>query len=479
MSWPGSLRVRLTLWYSALLALPLVSFAIASYLVVARTLESRTDRFLSDALTTFSRELVAERRSANSLGQAVQKTLDEVHFRDLHIAILDDRGTVLASTTLPGDGEGSPGASWRAIRDSLGALRAGYGGDEALHTVRGGVEPFRLLALPLELDGRALRVVGAYAMGDLGGVLRGLRRLFLIAIPLLIAAAAAGGYSLARRSLAPVSAMARRAAEITATNLDERLPVGGTRELAGLARVINELLDRLERAFAQQRRFVADASHELRTPTAIVRSESEVTLSQPHREETEYRGSMTVIGDAARRLSRVVDDLFLLARADAGQQVMRREPLYLEEVAQDAARAMKTVADRKQVQIALQGIAELPVEGDADLLGRLLLNLLDNAVRHSPPGQVVQLRLGRDNATCEVRVADQGPGIPAEARARVFEPFFRSDNSRSRDGGSGGGGAGLGLAIARRIAEMHAGRLDLTTSRPGRTEFTLRLPVTQ
>jgi two-component system OmpR family sensor kinase len=475
MSWPQSLRVRLTLWYSVLLAVPLIGFAVAAYLVVGQAGQARTDRFLADALATFSRELGAERRAATSLESAVRKTLDEVHFRDLHIAILDAGGAVLASTALPGS---FPEPAWLVLRDSLPAIMAGYeSGARLPQTIRPSGEPFRVLAVSLTLDDRALRVVGAYSLGDLEGALRGLRRLFLLAIPGLIGTAAAGGYSLARRSLAPVSAMARRAAEITAANLDERLPVGGTRELAGLATVVNELLDRLERAFAQQRRFVADASHELRTPTAIVRSEADVILSQAHRDEADYRASLAVIRDAARRLSRVVDDLFLLARADAGQHLIRSDPLYLEEVAEQAVRAMKTVADRHQVRLVLAGDHELAIRGDEDLLGRLLLNLLDNAVRYSPPGGVVEVRLVRTDGRGEVRVSDQGPGIPAEAQPRVFEPFFRGDSSRAREEGDGSG-AGLGLAIARRIAMMHGGRLELGESRPGRTEFRLELPLT-
>jgi heavy metal sensor kinase len=442
MRWPQSLRVRLTLWYSILLAVPLIAFGIASYLVVDRALHRRTDHFLSDVLTTFSRELQAERRAAPDLSTALVKTLDEVHFRDLRIEILDERGGLLASTpnTVPGSGES-----------------------------------YRVQTFPVTVDGRPLQLRGRYDLGDLEGVLTGLRRLFLIAIPVLIAAAAAGGSSLARRSLAPVSAMASRAAEITATNLNERLPVTGSRELAGLSIVINELLDRLERSFAQQRRLVADASHELRTPTAIIRTEAEVTLSQP-RDEAQYRASMEVIRDATLRLTRVVEDLFLLARSDAGQPVLREEALYLDDVVQDAARALGTVAERKRIRIELNGVEEVSMKGDADLLGRLVLNLLDNAVRYAPAGDSVAVTMQRSNGRCAIRVANGGPGIPPEAQHRVFEPFFRGDSARSREA-DGRGGAGRGLAIARRIAEMHRGTHELAESRPGRTEFRLSLPL--
>src|SRR5262249_46547083 len=150
---------------------------------------------------------------------------------------------------------------------------------------------------------------------------------------LLLAAAAAGSYFLARRSLSPVSTMGARAAAISASNLSERLPVSsGNDEFTSLANVINGLLDRLDKAFSQQRRFMADASHELRTPVTILRSEAEVTLSRPHREESEYRESVAVMLDESQRLARIVDDLFLLARVDAGHAVVRSNEIELESI---------------------------------------------------------------------------------------------------------------------------------------------------
>src|ERR1051326_2148653 len=152
--------------------------------------------------------------------------------------------------------------------------------------------------------------------------------------------------------------MGGRAAAISASKLDERLPGGGGDELVGLARVVNDLLDRLERSFAQQQRFVADASHELRTPTSILRTEADVTLSRPHRAEEEYRASMAIMQDAARRLTRIVDDLFLLARADSGHLVPHREALYLEDLVHDAARSVRAVADQRGVRIVLATLVE-------------------------------------------------------------------------------------------------------------------------
>lgn len=472
--WPTSLRSRLTLWYSVLLGLPLIAFAVACYFVFSRALEDRTDRFIVDALTAFSRELVAERRSAMSVADAMRNTVDEVHFRDLHIAILDTAGRVVAVGV--GNGESSAGRSREGILTGLrghdltkplAATLVNAGGDYRVH------------ARPFTAGGQQFRVTGIYSLDDTELVLARIREMFLIAIPLLVLCAATGGYVLAKRSLAPVASMATHAAEIGATNLHERLPVSGGDELVGLARIVNGLLDRLQHSFEQQRRFVADASHELRTPTAIVRTEADVTLSRAHRDEPEYRASIAVIQEAAQRLTRIVDDLFLLARSDSGHVIVRRDALYLEELVHDATRAVRSVADRRAVHIETLQLIEAPFSGDPDLLGRLLLNLIDNAIKHSPDGATVGVTMARRSDRYEISVVDAGAGVPPEAHARIFERFFRVDAARSRTGNSATSGAGLGLAIARRIAEMHAGHLELAESRPGRTEFRLTLPIGQ
>jgi len=471
-SWPSSLRSRLTLWYTVLLGLPLIGFAVVCYLVFARALLQRTDRFIGDALTAFARELVAERRAAAGAGaaQAMRRTVDEVRFHDLHIAILDSAGRVVAeSAPAPREAAGESAAAFaRAGRDAARGF--------ALTVPRDGGRD-RIIGRPLAVAGQRFLLTGSYSLRDSEELLARIRRVFLVAIPLLIGCAGAGGYLLARRSLRPVASMAARAAAISASNLDERLPVGGGDELVGLARVLNDLLDRLEGSFGQQRRFVADASHELRTPTAILRTEADITLARPHREEAEYRASLGVMQDAARRLTRIVDDLFLLARADAGHLVPERRTLYLEDLVHDATRAVASVAQQRGVRLELAGVVEAQFQGDADLLGRLLLNLLDNAIKFAPAGGSVTVSMARRDAHCEISVVDTGPGIPPEVQERVFERFFRVDVARSRSDASATSGAGLGLAIARRVAEIHGGELELAESRPGRTVFRVRLPL--
>ena len=476
--WPTSLRSRLTLLYTAILGLPLIVFAVVCYVNIQRTLERRTDAFIGDALTAFSRELVAERRSSLSVIDAMKSAVKEVRFNDLRIAILDLSGTVVAMNEI---GEEDAIVERRPSSDVeqriLNVLRARDLSGELTLTVATEVGDYRLVSRPFAIDTQQFRLTGAYALTDIDEVLARVREMFLVAIPLLLACAATGGYLLARRSLAPVTFMTARAAEISASNMHERLPVGGGDELAGLARVVNGLLDRLEQSFVQQRRFVADASHELRTPTAVVRTETDITLSREHRTESEYRASVTIIQDAGRRLTRIVDDLFLLARADSGHLATRSEPLYLEDLVHDATRAVRSVASQRGVQVELRDVVEAPFSGDADLLGRLVLNLLDNAIKYSPQEGSVDVSLSRDNGHYEIRVTDAGPGIPAEAHERVFERFFRVDSARSRTENSSTSGAGLGLSIARRIVELHAGSITIAVSRPGHTEFLVRLPA--
>jgi len=447
LRWPSTLRWRLTLWYTTLLAVPLVGLAFGFYALFARTLSQRTDRFIDDALTAFSRELVAERRAALSADDAIRSTVEEVRFRDLHIAVRDTAHRLVAMTP--------------PLASSAGSVR--------------------IVSRRVALARDVFEVSGTYSTADIDDILRRIRGVLAIVIPLLVVGAVGGGYFLATKSLAPVSAMSERAAEVTATNLRERLPVSGGEELAGLARVVNDLLARLEDSFVRQRGFMADASHELRTPTAVLRTEADVILAQPHRSEEEYRESLTVIRDAAARLARIVDDLFALARVDAENVATRRERVYVEELVDDAMRMVRPLGDARGVRVKLQEAVEAPVDADADLLGRLLINLLDNAIKHSPEGGVVEVRMQRRNGLVDVGVIDQGKGIPEEDRERVFQRFVRlaDDDGTSPESGARQPGVGLGLAIARRIADAHGGSLIVFDSTPGggHTEFRLTLPI--
>ena len=306
-------------------------------------------------------------------------------------------------------------------------------------------------------------------------VQRELRRLLLVlglGLPLGVGAAALGGWFLAGRALAPVGAMADRARAITADRLSERLPVGNTRDEVGrLAVVFNETLARLEQSFDRLRRFTADASHELRTPLTAIRTVGEVGLREP-RDPAAYREVIGSMLEEVDRLSRLVDSLLLLSRADAGQVPLEVERLEASALLRSVAEPLSVLAEEKGVRIALDGTGPLDLDGDRSLLRRLLVNLLDNAIRESPAGATVRLAARAAGPDAVFEVADEGPGIPAEHRERIFDRFFRVDESRAREAG----GAGLGLAIARWAVEAHGGRIEVDSSVGKGSTFRVVLP---
>ena len=476
MRWPHSLRARLTLWYTIVLGLPLVAFATVSFFVLDRALLHRADSFLDETLGAFTSELQSEQREESTTPDAIRASLHDVQFRDVRLAVFDSLGTLVAAGTIDSTAD-------YALRNPVDLTRVGralherLAGARSLFTIARGDRAYRVAAEQVKIFGTRYLVAAAYPLHRDRDTMELVGTSYVIAIPLLLLIASIGGYFLASRSLSPVAEMSARAAEISARNLNERLPVGSRRdELSALAAVINNLLERLEQAFAQQQRFMADASHELRTPVAVLRTEADVTLSRPNRTEAEYRESVGVMRDSARRLGRIVDDLVLLARADAGHLPLKREPIYLEDVVDEAARAGRSLAAEKGVSVELLPLEDSPFDGDPDLLGRVMLNLLDNAIKHSPRGGTVTLSLSHTPTEYHISVADVGRGIPLEAQSQVFERFFRVDKARSHRDAEATAGAGLGLAIGRWIADAHGGRLELVRSDSAGTEFRLALP---
>jgi signal transduction histidine kinase len=204
---------------------------------------------------------------------------------------------------------------------------------------------------------------------------------------------------------------------------------------------------------------------------------AEVTLEQPLRSESEYRDALEMMDVQVRRLARIVEDMFTLARVDAGRHPLHQSEFYLDELIGETARAARMLATRKEVSVEVATASDVPFRGDEGLLRQMLLNLLDNAIRYTPTGGRVRVSLAQFDSICEISVADSGTGIPAAAQARIFERFYRVDEARSRAEAAGGSGAGLGLAIARWIAEAHDGRLELSHSDESGSIFIASLPT--
>jgi heavy metal sensor kinase len=475
-----SMRARLTLWHVGVLALALVAFSAGVYAVTAYNLRQRLDTGLRTLLQVAVVSLThgAEEGLANEA--AAKREVAELSNSFQSLAIFDADGRLLAES-LSRDGFHSRLPQLNLIPDNEAYIYTTSGGEDGDDHFRMAVRRARVTP-----DGKPLIVLVSQPLEPVEDELELLLGIFASAVPIALLLAGGGGWFLAHKSLAPVVTMSERARRIGAENLDERLPVANPRdELGRLAVVFNELLARLSAAFAQQRQFMADASHELRTPLSVVQTAASVTLEQPHRAEGDYRDALEVISNQARRLSRIVEDMFTLARADSGRRPLALGNFYLDELIGETARAASMLAARKGVTVETAEPAEFLYYGDEDLLRQMLLNLLDNAIRHTPTGGVVRVSLARFDSTCEVVVADTGAGIPVEAQPHIFERFYRLDKARSRSGagvkdnGANGSGAGLGLSIARWVAEAHGGTLRLVRSDSTGAVFAVELPLKQ
>ncbi len=351
------------------------------------------------------------------------------------------------------------------------AVRPAIQGRRILRTVTLNGNPYRVLTRPFPPDSPPLGVVQApYSLAEVDLAVGSLHRALLALVPLALLAAALGGFALTSRALAPVRRIATVAERIDADCLSERLPVAGRDEFWQLAGVINGMLDRLQEQVERERRFTSDASHELRTPIAVIKANTTLCLSSTPTVD-HYRRSMEAIDKASDGMSRLVQDLLLLARADAGRLGRRTVLLPVADLLREAAR----IASRNGgPAITVDPVEpDLCLPGDEDQLLRLLTNLLDNAVRHTPPSGSVRLKAERTGAEIALTVADNGVGIAPEHLPHLGERFYRVDAARSRPEG----GAGLGLAIARQIVAAHDGRMAIE-SRPGQgTSVRVTLPA--
>jgi heavy metal sensor kinase len=478
-----SVRVRLTLWYSVVLVLVLLVLAGAMYLLLARNARQSTDSNLSELADAFLTTVDAELESDTTLPglmEASKEAIAEHRFRDDAFVVLGPDGKiVITSEDVPGGNEVRrefPRGVFTSESFERFVRTAGQG-THPFGSVRGGRDGYRGIVRRFAVGSAEFTLVVLQSLHRQQEMFDDIVGTFAVVIPLAVVLATAGGYFLAKKSLAPVVGMSTQAGKISASNLHERLKIRNeSDELGHLAKSFNELLDRLDASFEQQHRFMADASHELRTPVAILRGEAEVSLSREQRSQEEYRESLAIVGAEAGRLSQIVEDLFTLARADAGQHPLVKRELYLDELVAEAVHSARALALEKEITLACEECPECPFFGDEGLLQRMLMNLIGNAIKYTPRGGKVTVACRVSADRYVLTVSDSGGGIPNELQGRIFDRFFRVDMARSRQDGNKGG-AGLGLSIARWIAEAHQGGLELTRSDAAGSVFSAFLPV--
>jgi heavy metal sensor kinase len=454
---PRNVRTRLTLWYTLVLAVALSLHAAFAAAFFFWSLRHELDRNLSVDSERIEDRLAFE---ADGRLQLRPSPLDEE----------DDIASARRVEVWTPEGQ----VLYRTPRLAAGAL--GRFRDPGRRTYRSLVLPdgslVRMRAGFERIEGRRLLLRVAHSEKRLWHEWGEFLPILLSAFPITLGLAALGGHWLARRALRPLDQMARQAEGITADRLGERLPVENPDdELGHLARVINLMLARVEASFTQLRRFTADASHELRTPLTAIRSVGEVALQQARSPEG-YRETLGSMLEEVTRLSRLVDSLLVLSRADASDTVLNPQLVDLRQVARETASFLEALAEEKDQELEVSGPSGVQVEVDPLIFRQSLLNLLDNAIKYSPASSSIQMSVSADGPHAIVDVTDSGSGIPNEHQAGIFERFYRADASRSR----GEGGVGLGLSIARWGVAAHGGELSLLRSDRSGSTFRIRLP---
>ena len=346
-----------------------------------------------------------------------------------------------------------------------------------VHTTAG--EGVRLYAVPFHPGGRpgggpnvepAAVIIGR-STKDIEQALDDLVRTLSIAVPLTLVVAAGGSVFLARRALKPVDQISQTARYIGERDLSQRIEVNTQDELGRLASTLNQMIERLQKAFKRQQQFTGDASHELRTPLAVIQAESSLAL-QKERSASDYQKSLETITQEAHYMSSIIDRLLTLARADDGKDQLAFQEVNLGKLIQDLGTDAEILCQEKGLGFQLGETRDLVVKGDEAMLRQLFFNLLDNAIKYTPSGGTVSVSSLTEGQMAVVAITDTGIGIALEDIPLIFERFYRVDKARSRVGG----GTGLGLAICRHIAEAHGGKIEVESQVGKGSTFTVSLP---
>ncbi|MGA9531114.1 MAG: ATP-binding protein [Anaerolineales bacterium] len=451
-------RVRLTLWYLLLSGSVLVAFGLFQYCRLQDSLMTSIDSNLQIAATQALANTDNENgHPAFQNTNAFANLSTHLGAEEFTVRIVAQDGTVLDSF----------GASSLALAPGL--VRAGF------DTSQGQLARWRIYSQPIPSPGGTdvTWLQAAQSLSRVDQTVAGLRTQLLLGLPVILLLLAAGGVVLADRALRPIDHITRTTQELSARDLSQRIDyVGPDDEVGRLASTIDGMLARLEQAFDHERRFTADAAHELRTPLTALKGQIQVALGQERTAEV-YRQTLEIMQRQVDRLIGLSDGLLFLARADHDHVNAGTTTVDLSELVEILSEQTLPLAESRELQLTSSVERGLVVEGDQDLLIRLVFNLLDNAFKYTPAGGRVSLSLQRDRHEAMIKVMDTGLGIAAGNLPHVFERFYRVDDDRS----SNSGGTGLGLAMAAEIAQLHHGSITVESETGKGTTFTVRLPL--
>ena len=462
----SSLSFRLVTWYAGVLTLVFILLGALTVVLLREYLESnvldtqaRRARQIADTLVA-----AVDRTGEDTLGRQVQELYaPEANERFIRITRTD--GHVVYSSGLPHDGTFDPATvPLPALTHTGVLLRRESSAKGAL-----------LIAGLFNTGGGATRYVVEVGVSTARTeeTVRQVLRMLAIGLPIAVCVAVAGGFILVRRALKPVDNLSRKAAAITQHNLSERLPVVRTGdELERLSLSLNLMISRLEDAINSSKQFVADASHELRTPLAVLRGELE-NLAQDLQLKSQTRETLGSALEEVDRLAEIVEGLLALSRLDTGEVKSAWARFDLAELVSTTAGQMSLLAEDKHITVVCDCAERVMIEGDQARLKQVVVNLLDNAIKYTPNGGRVKLKITQEGSSAVLDVADDGIGIPPEALPHVFKRFFRVDGSRSREQG----GAGLGLSIVKSICDAHGAQVEVSSTPGQGSRFRIRQPL--
>jgi len=459
---PASIRARLTLWYFAVQAIAFAAFGIGIFLAVRGSVHAAIDEDLRQRLQGIRRfmERVGPVFSQEDLAYELREHSGLRPGGDL-LQVSDAQGNwIFRSASIRDYAIPRPGEDQAAPRYETQVVR--------------GI-PLRIVSARFGVPGNTYTVQLAAPLAQVSDVLQQLRWLLVLSIPVVLVLASLGGYWMSRRALAPVDAITSTARSISEHSLSRRLASLKTGdELQRLAETFNQMMDRLETAFKRITQFTADASHELRTPTALIRTTAELSLRRD-RDNAEYREALVQILEEAKGTGILIDNLMTLARMDSGAEAVGFSMVDIASILGEASMASQPLALSKQIQLDRE-IPDIPilVNGDSHALRRLFLILIDNAVKYTPTGGRVFIGLNTNGNDAVARVQDTGIGISQEDLPVIFERFYRADKARSREPG-----AGLGLSIGRWIAEAHRAEILVKSVVGQGSTFEVRIPLHQ
>lgn len=457
------IRLRLTLWYFAMFASASTLLCLTSLWMLQRSVDETAYHELQeradDVRAVLSHEGSDQNREQPSRDLATVYNLTDdgkyLQVRDEHGNwIFRSRRMIEQNPALP-----SPESLPKA------GLTAEF---------RQGIHRVRTLAYPIEVRGERYSVQTGISLDKSVVLLANFRTNLLLLTPIVILLAAVGGHAMSRKALRPVATLATEVQRINDHNLDIRLPVPSARdEISNLSQTLNQMLERIDKAFASVRAFTGNASHELRTPIALLRTEIEVALYRPRRAD-EYRDTLALLLEQTERMTSLVENLLSLARADGGAETVAIAPIRVDRFLQGIAATWKNTMNQAMLDFSVETPVErLVVLGNEESVQRLFSILLENAGKFTPPGGSVKVRATIEEGQVRFSVQDTGIGIAPEHKLRIFDRFFRvTPNGRSSEEGSG-----LGLALAKWIAERHGTELNVESEPGAGSSFSFCLQI--